>query len=76
MARARRLIAASGSQRIHVDVWAPRFFSRQAAPVAQARRKARLPSRVRVFEDLTYDYLRPPHLAINMLLIDDRGYRA
>jgi hypothetical protein len=31
---------------------------------------------VRVFEDLTYDYLRPPHLAINMLLIDDRGYRA
>jgi peptide/nickel transport system substrate-binding protein len=76
MARARRLIAGSGSQRIRVDVWAPRFFSRQAAPVAQALRKLGFPSRVRVFEDLTYDYLLPPHIAINGWFADGPGTAA
>jgi peptide/nickel transport system substrate-binding protein len=76
LARARRLIAASGSQRIRVDVWAPSFFSRQAAPVAQALRKLGFPSRVRVFEDLTYDRRLPPHLGLNGWFADGPGTAA
>ena len=65
LARARRLVAASGARGAAVEVWVLAPLRPQADPIARALEQLGFRSRVRVFEDFPFDARRRPQLAVN-----------